>query len=152
MCLCVSVRVRTCVIGTAQSSACTLCGRKQSLLHVLNHCDMTLCSRHYDQRDSTALKHIVEFIRVHILGRSPNWEEEETWRTVLSVLEKAGCKAFSQQLQTEVLHLQWPLRNNTLNNAWVLCKYDGISSAHKCKDMGGKEQSHFGRVVGGVTS
>ena len=31
---------------------------------------------------------------------------ERTWRTVLSAVEEAGDKAFSQQLQTEVLHLQ----------------------------------------------
>ena len=33
-------------------------------------------------------------------------ERERTWHTVLSAVEEAGHKAFSQQLQTEVFHLQ----------------------------------------------
>ena len=32
--------------------------------------------------------------------------KKRTWRTVLSAVEEAGHKAFSHQLQTEVLHLQ----------------------------------------------
>ena len=32
--------------------------------------------------------------------------KKRTWCTVLSAVEEAGHKAFSQQLQTEVLHLQ----------------------------------------------
>ena len=32
--------------------------------------------------------------------------KKRTWRTVLSAAEEAGHKAFSHQLQTEVLHLQ----------------------------------------------
>ena len=32
--------------------------------------------------------------------------KKRTWQTVLSAVEEAGHKAFSQQLQTEMLHLQ----------------------------------------------
>ena len=32
--------------------------------------------------------------------------KKRTWRTVLSAVEEAGHKAFSQRLQTEVFHLQ----------------------------------------------
>ena len=52
--------------GKAQSSACCLCGAKQTLLHVLNHCNLALQQRRYDQRHDTILKHIVDFIRAHI--------------------------------------------------------------------------------------
>ena len=33
-------------------------------------------------------------------------EKERTWHTVLTVVEDAGHKAFTQQLKTEMFHLQ----------------------------------------------
>ena len=33
-------------------------------------------------------------------------ERERTWHTVLSVVEEAGHKAYSQRLRTEMFHLQ----------------------------------------------
>ena len=50
----------------AQCSACPLCGGKQTLLHVLNRCDMALLQRHYDQKHNTVLQHIMDFIRTRI--------------------------------------------------------------------------------------
>ena len=52
--------------GKVQSSACPLCSAKQTLVHILNHCNMALQQRHYYQRHGTILKHIVDFIRAHI--------------------------------------------------------------------------------------
>ena len=43
--------------GKAQCSACPLCGGKQTLLHVLNRCDMALLQRHYDQKQHCIAAH-----------------------------------------------------------------------------------------------
>ena len=49
----------------AESEKCPLCGKVQSLLHVLNNCSVALNQRHYDNRHNTVLTRIKSTIESH---------------------------------------------------------------------------------------
>ena len=48
------------------SSACRLCGEKQTLLHVLNHCPQALSMRRFNTRHDAVLEVIASFIAQHL--------------------------------------------------------------------------------------
>ena len=48
------------------SSACRLCGEKQTLMHVLNHCPQALNMRRFNTRHDTVLEVIASFIAQHL--------------------------------------------------------------------------------------
>ena len=52
--------------GKAQTSACPLCSEKQTLIHVLNNCNIALRQRRFDQRHNEVLKIVSDFIRLHM--------------------------------------------------------------------------------------
>ena len=45
------------------SNQCKLCNQRQTLLHVLNHCQVALVLRHYNQRHDSILQVIVDSLR-----------------------------------------------------------------------------------------
>ena len=45
------------------SDACKLCGKRQTLLHILNNCPVALNSRRYNQRHDLVLTIISDFLR-----------------------------------------------------------------------------------------
>ena len=49
------------------SSQCKLCGKRQTLLHVLNHCQVALELRHFNKRHDTVLQVIADFLKAHCL-------------------------------------------------------------------------------------
>ena len=48
------------------SSVCKLCGDRQTLSHVLNHCEIALELRRYNTRHDSVLEVIVDFVRDHL--------------------------------------------------------------------------------------
>ena len=48
------------------SSACQLCGEKQTLLHILNHCPQALSMRRFNARHDAVLEVIASFIAQHL--------------------------------------------------------------------------------------
>ena len=52
--------------GEGISESCKLCGRKQTLIHVLNDCPVALQLRRFNCRHDSVLNMIVDFIKSHL--------------------------------------------------------------------------------------
>ena len=46
---------------------CKLCGKRQTLLHVLNHCQVALELRRFNERHGIVLQVIADFLKAHCL-------------------------------------------------------------------------------------
>ena len=109
------------------SSNCKLCGERQTLLHVLNHCSRALELRRYNERHDAVLEGIVNFVTKTL---PENYQ-------IIADLPCPQSYVFPPHIATTDSRPDIVVWSNTIKEVWVIeltvCYETGVDEAHNRK-------------------